>query len=203
MLKPQTPTTNYEPVPTGTHLAILYSIIDLGHQEVEWKGEKKSVPKIRLTWELPNELKEFEGKEKPLVIGGQYTNSMGSKANLRPIIEGMIGVGLRDDEAANFDIQNFKELLGKPCLLTVVHAESKGKTYANVSTVSPLMKGMTVPKQFNENVIYELGTSSEQDLAKLPEFMRKQIMKSAEMTRNNGGEIEYPVEEVNPADIPF
>jgi len=220
MLKSETKNKNFEPVPAGNHLAILTQIIDLGHQEVTWQGQTKLQPKIRLTWELPNETKTFEGVEKPLVIGGQYTNSMGSLARLRPIIEGMLGVQLRDEEAANFDMDSYKELLGKPCSLTVMHKiGADGKTYANVATVAPLMKGVKVPKQFNENVIYEIGTSSDEVLQKLPEFIRKQIAKADEnqsglsdvnrdaleriMAGDNKVQSRKVEDEIDPADIPF
>ncbi len=218
MLKPTIKQS--EPISAGTHLAILYSIVDLGHQEVKWQGQIKLSPKIRLTWELPNEVKEFEGVKKPLVIGAQYTNSMGSLARLRPIVEGMLGVSLRDDEAANFDMDSYKELLGKACLLTVIHEDYNGKTFGNVATVSPLMKGMTIPKQFNENIIYEIGTSGDDVLQKLPEFIRKQIAKAdenqaPELTDVNREALERIMgadskkvakkveEEINPSDIPF
>lgn len=181
MLKPNTKNKNYEIIPAGNHLAILIQIIDMGHQEVTWEGKTKMQPRIRLTWELPDENKEFDGVTKPLVIGAQYTNSMGSLARLRPIVEGMLGVQLRDEEAANFDMDSYEELLGKPCSLTVMHKlGSDGKTYANVATVAPLMKGVIVPKQFNESLIYEIGTSSDEVFQKLPEFIRKQIMKAEE-----------------------
>jgi hypothetical protein len=218
MLKPQMKQYDYTPTPKGTHLGILYSIIDLGIQETEWKGEKKSLPKIRFTWELPNETKEFEGVTKPLVIGQNYTNSMGSKSNLRPVIEAMLGVTLRDDEASNFDIEKFKQLLGTPCLITVGHKESNGKIYSNVAIVAPLMKGMTVPKQFNENVIFEIGTSPAEELTKLPKFIQEMIMKSEEMKPSTLTDTEKNVldvararhneevddtDDINPEDIPF
>ena len=180
-LKPTMSTGSFEIIEAGTHVARLYSIIDLGVQDTEYMGEKKETPQVRLTWELPNETKNFEGVMKPLVIGNDYTNSMGSKANLRKVIEGLLGVQLTDAEAANFDNESYKALLGKACLLTVIHKESKGKTYANVGGVAPLVKGMTCPPQFNDNVFYEIGVSPISDLEHMPKFVREKIMKSHEM----------------------
>lgn len=174
-LKPTMQTKKYELIPSGTHLAILVTIADLGMQSHVWNGEEKLRSRLYFTWELPNETREFDGVSKPMVIGSEFTNSMAEKAKLRPIIEGMLGTKLRDDEASNFDLDSYKELLGKPCLVTVVHNESKGKTYANVTTTSPIMKGMVVPKQFNQSVVYEIESGSELDFQQLPEFIQKKI----------------------------
>lgn len=185
-LKPTTNTSDFKLVEAGNHVARLISIIDLGTQDIEYMGEKKEMQKVRFTWELCNELEEFNGEKKTLVIGNDYTNSMGSKANLRKIIEGMIGAKLKDEEAANFDSDSFKEFLGKECLLNVIHNESKGKTYANIASVSPLAKGMTAPAQFNPSVFYEIGVSDQKVYDALPKFIKEKIMKSHEMNQTSG-----------------
>ena len=137
--------------PAGTQLATCVGLIQIGTVETEYMGEKKDVEKIRLTFELPEELHEFkdgDGK-KPLVVSQGYTHSMGSKSNLRPIVEGILGVALQDEEAYAFDIE---ELLGKSCLLTLAHRESKtGNKYVFIQSTSPLMKSMTKPAQINES----------------------------------------------------
>jgi hypothetical protein len=178
MFKQTTNKMKSEPAPKGNHLAILYSIVDIGQQEVTYKGEVKMQPKIIFTFELCNKKKTFDGVEKPVVISDMFTNSMSSKAKLRPIVEGLIGTKLRDDEAYNFDFQSYKELLGKPCMVTIVHNESKGNTYANIGSVTPIEEGRTVPKQFNANIIYELGTSTEADFNELPEWVQRKIANS-------------------------
>ena len=170
-------------IPEGTHVGILYSIVDLGTQEVQFKGETKYQPKVRLTFELPNETKEFDGVVKPLVIGGKYTMSLSDKAILKPIIEGILGKKLTDAEKANFSSDEFHKLMGKPVMLNVMHtvSQANGNTYANIASVSPLMKGLTVPNQFNENVIYDVSEGQTGAFESLPEFVREDIMKSVEM----------------------
>ncbi len=177
------PTMNkeYAPVPSGNHIGRLIQIIDLGNQRVEWKGEEKIQPKVRFTFELSSELKEYEGVKKPMVIGGTYTLSMGSKAKLRPMVEGILGVSLRDDEAANFDLEKFKELLGTPVMVNVVHATKGDRTYANIAGVAPVPKGVTVPEQFNESLIFEIDDRNTPELFEaLPKFVQEMIMKSEE-----------------------
>lgn len=209
----QQPKKEYTLIPVGTHAARLYSIVDLGVQDYEWKGEKKSGSKIRFTWELPNETQEFDGVKKPLVIGNNYTLSMGNKANLRKVIEGMLGITLRDEEAANFDMESFKGFLGKECMLSVIHTKKGDKTYANIGSVVPLMKGMTMPPQFNKDVIYEIGTSDNDVFQSLPNFVQDIILKSHELRDKDKTEpdeetdeedhSDYPSDDINPEEIPF
>lgn len=172
----------FTPIPKGNHVGILYSIIDLGHQDFVWKGEKKSAPKVRLTWELSNKTKEFNGIKKPLVIGGEYTISSGSLANLRKIMEGQLGVNFTDSEAANINFREiFKDMIGTPCLVNVVHTSKGEKTYANVASISPLPEGMPTPVQFNEDFIFEIEDRTNEDMWKqIPEFVQKKIMASHE-----------------------
>jgi hypothetical protein len=44
----------------GATVGMLYSLVDLGTQETNWDGEKKYTPKVRLTFELPDQTDEFE-----------------------------------------------------------------------------------------------------------------------------------------------
>ena len=78
--------------PEGTHKARLVGLVQLGTVPVEWAGETKWLEKVRLTFELPEELHKFkeDETEKPVVISQEYTLSMGEKSNLRPVVEGII-----------------------------------------------------------------------------------------------------------------
>jgi hypothetical protein len=138
----------YPITPSGTHVARVYRFMNLGTRIQEYQGVPKAYPDtlVSFTLELPNELNEFtvtkeDGTEekvsKPFVISREFTLSMGSKSNLRPFVEGIIGVKLTDQEAGNFDIET---LVGMPCLATVTHVRSTkdpSKTYANLTSVSP------------------------------------------------------------------
>ena len=112
-------------IPAGTHVARCYGIIDLGTQYSEKFGN--SSRKVQVQWELPNELMD-DGR--PLAISKRYTLSVNEKANLRKDLESWLGRGITaQEEKEGFALG---VLLGKPCLLSIIHAESNGKTYANV-----------------------------------------------------------------------
>ena len=52
-----------EIVPSGTHIARWYSMIHIGTVEWEWQGETKYSNKIRVTFELPHEIRDFGGRK--------------------------------------------------------------------------------------------------------------------------------------------
>lgn len=146
--KPSEGGGDFELAPTGTHLAICYRVIDLGTQESTFDGQTKHVHKVLVGWELPDE-KMSDGR--PFIIQQRYTWSMHEKATLRQHLEAWRGVAFveKDFGKGGFDIKN---ILGKPCVISIMHTEKGGKTYANISGVGKLMKGQTVPAQTNPSV---------------------------------------------------
>lgn len=225
--------TTYKVAPEGTHVARVVRFINLGTRFQEYKGERKAYPDtlVRFTLELPNELDEFEYEDKetgekkqvskPFVISREFTLSMGSKSNLRPFVEGVIGTSLTDEEAGAFDIET---LVGKACQATVKHVKSAdgSRTYANLNTTAPLMKGVEAPAQVNESIIQDVKLMSDEEIDKLPDFLQEKIKASDEWkerfdeeTQNRRKEIGeqikgmvgtravQPEEEINPEDIPF
>lgn len=166
-------------VPQGNHVARLYQLIHVGTNEFEFKGETKKSDKLRVTFELCNERKSFkEGEEpKPFSVSREFGFSMGPKSHLRPFVEGIIGAPLFDEEAYNF---NFEDLLGRACLLNVVHEEKNGNVYAKIAGASPLPKGMVAPEQFNDSKMIDVNTSPVEEIEALPEFIKKNIFSSEE-----------------------
>lgn len=173
--------TSFTPVDAGSHVARCYSMIHIGHVTENYMGEEKVMNKVRLTWELPNERKEFkpgEG-EKPFSVSKEYTLSMHEKATLRKDLEGWRGKSFTDLEAKKFDITN---LLGKPCLISVIHKTSKeGRLYAQISSISKMGKGMTCPDQFNDT--FELNYEDKWDpevFETLPDYLKAKMKGSQE-----------------------
>ena len=135
---------------------------------------------VRITWELPKERKVFkeENGEQPYSISKEYTISMNEKANLRKDLESWRGKAFTEKEAESFDIT---KLLGVAGLLNVIHKQGKnGNTYAVVSGISPVPKGMECPPQ--ENKTFELSYSAWDDkkFAGLTEFIKEKMQQTAE-----------------------
>lgn len=159
--------------PEGTHLAICYQMIEIGTIKDQYMGQEKEAHKVRISWELPHETFEHDGKQKPVVISKEYTFFMGDRANLRKDLEGWRGKKFTDEEAADFDIE---VLLGKPCQLSIVHKTSaSGKVRDEVASVVAIVKGMTIPPQTNPNFVLSFEKWDEQKFNSLPTFLQDKI----------------------------
>jgi len=198
---------DYPVVSSGTHVATVYKFMNLGTRFQEYQGVLKEYPDtlITLTFETDEEheftYKNEDGTEdkvmKPLVISKEFTLSMGVKSNLRPFVEGIIGTKLTDEEAGAFDLE---DLLGRACLITVVHKTSaKGSVYANITGASPLMKNMQAPVLVNQTVIFDVNTATKEEIDALPKFLQDKVIISDEYKKRFG----VAVEELKEGEVPF
>src|SRR5690606_20723228 len=106
----------FKQAPTGNHVARCIRLIDLGTQHSEYQGQPNVRNQVLISWELCNELME-EGK--PYIVSHFYTNSLNEKATMRAHLEAWRGRAFTEAECKGFDLNN---VLGKPCMLTVIHA---------------------------------------------------------------------------------
>jgi hypothetical protein len=171
--------TKREIVPSGTHVARCYSMIHIGTVEWEYQGEKKYSNKIRVTFELPFEMRDFGGDEKPMVISKEYTLSLHEKSNLRRDLEVWRGKSFTNKELAHFDITN---LISKECNISIIHKTSKsGNEFAQIGSISSITKGSKCPKQIYDNFIFNYEDNfNEEWLEEQPEWVQDQIKKTDE-----------------------
>ena len=186
-----------ETVPAGTCAARCYQIVDLGHQTTSFEGEVKVVPQVRITWELS----ELMADGRPFSISREYTASFGPKANLRKMLEAWRGRPFTTEELNSFSLEN---VLGAPCMLSVIHKPSKDgtKMYANVGSVVALPKGMPCPELFNPAVKFDISEFDENVFNSFPDWLRAKILLSKEM---EGDIPTKQVEDNEPSDesVPF
>ena len=131
---------SYAPAPEGVHQAVCVDVIDKGLIEsafVNEKGQKKVQHKIDIAWQI-SELRD-DGKR--FVVYKRYTLSLHEKAALRHDLESWRGRPFTRDEEMGFDVET---VIGANCLVNIQHKPSKdgSRTYANVVSVMPLIKGM-------------------------------------------------------------
>jgi hypothetical protein len=173
--------SNYEPIPAGTYVARCYSMIHMGTVKESYMGEEKFVNKVRLTFELPTELKVFkeENGEQPQVISKEFTLSLGDKSNLRAFLDSWRGKALTEDECKSFDIA---VLAGKACTLSIIHKTSKvsGKTYAEIASIGGVMKGMDVPALINSQMVFSVSNFDQVAYDSFPDFIKEKIQSSNE-----------------------
>lgn len=178
-----------EQIQAGSYVARCYQMLHIGTIPSEWKGEAKLRNLVRITFELPSELKVFkEGQEpKPVAISAEYTLSLGEKSKLRPVLEGWRGKKFTEEEAKDFDVS---KLLGVPAMIGVMHNE---KGYAEIASISGLPKGVECPAQINPSQIFDYDENFDIELLeKLPEFIKKKIKSSIEYQKQMGTYQEEP-----------
>lgn len=172
----------------GATTGVLFSLVDLGTQKVTWDGEEKWTPKLRLAFELPDQVVEGEVTEngkttkvtKPMVVSIELTRSLGERATLRKMLEQWRGQAFTSKELASFSLKN---LLGKACLLTLVHKTSQaGRQYCAIQGMAKLPKGMKAPTTTqNGQVFYEIEQATGGQFNELPEWLQEKIRSSKEL----------------------
>lgn len=162
--------SDFKKLPPGTYPAVCDMVVMLGRQETTY-GVKQQV---YLRWEVPAERVEYEKDgvkhNRPMAIGATLTASLNEKATLGQWIQNWRGVPFTKEELKGFDL--FR-LLGAPCLISVTHNTSGGKTYANVASVARLVKGMEAPKAEMPLLRYSADETGDYD--QLPEWIHKKL----------------------------
>jgi len=190
------PSGNFEPIPAGTYLARCYSMVHIGTVEDEYQGTKRLVNKVRITWELPTEMKVFnpEKGEQPQAISREFTLSMHEKSTLRAFLTSWRGRGFNDEEAKDFDVSR---LVGVPCMLSIVHEPSKTdptRMRDKISGISTVMKGVNMPAQVNPSFIFELDSFDQAKFDSLPDWLKDKVRQSQEYRAIVSPEIQHSIE---------
>lgn len=183
--------SSFEICPAGTFPARCVWLIDLGTQVSSYQGKEKAQLKVLIGFELPTELMD-DGR--PFLVTQKYTNALHEKSNLQKMLESWRGTKFTEQEAEAFDLT---KLIGMPCMLSVIHNMSNDKTYANISSIAKLMKGIECPKQVNESLVFSIEEVGSSKFDKLPEWLQKIVKQSREVS--HGGSF---VESENPGYTP-
>jgi len=167
---------NFTPAPVGMHLATCVECIDLGTQADEYQGETKYNPKIMLRWELHN---QTDDDGNPVLFHREYSNYLSEKANLRKDITSWFGKELTPEHIAKGF--NTSKLIGCVCNPNIIHKISaKGRTYAIMAGITPLVDGQTGPQSITEFLTYDLDDPDLASFALIDEWIQNKIRKSPE-----------------------
>lgn len=167
---------DFTPAPEGTHAARCVRVIDLGTQpgSAQYPAEKH---KVLLGWELPEELREYEGEQSPFLVMKRYTMSLHEKAGLRHDLESWRGKKFTPEELDGFDLKN---IAGVPCMITITHAQKETKTYANIQAVTAPPKGLTVAEAVNPIVYYQIEDGASPAFGKFSDGLQATIRAAPE-----------------------
>jgi hypothetical protein len=134
---------SYEKCSTGLQQAVCVFVNDIGTQVSEYNGKRKELPKIIISWELKETMKEGDFAGKRFMIHKYYTKSLFDKANLTKDLENWRGKKFSQEELNGFDLDN---LIGANCYLNIITTD---KDKRQVSAVLPLPKEIEklIPEQ--------------------------------------------------------
>lgn len=178
----ETTSNRIPPIEAGTYPAICYGLIDLGDQYSE--AYQKWTKKVLVMWELPGEIFDSgSGEPSTRVISQRYTASLNDRSALRRDLIAWRGRDFTPDELAGF---NLRAIMGKPCLLNIVHRDYQGTTYANVGGVMKLPKGMHVEKPSLEQIVFDIDLDDLAMLEKMPEWVQNLIKQSRQYKERTG-----------------
>ena len=198
---------DFAPMEAGMYVARCVQMIQIGTVTEMIQGKEKTLHKVRFGFEFPTELKVFkeENREQPFFLSKEYTLSMHEKATLRLHLETWRGKKFTEEESKSFDVTR---LLKVPCMINVVHkvSDKTGKTFAEIGSISPLMKGMVCPEQINKTSLLCYDEFDYELFETLPDFLKDKIRKSAEYQAMNNVSQEPQTENVSQedgGDLPF
>jgi hypothetical protein len=132
-----------------------------------------------ISWELNATMSDG----KPFSVHKRYTFSSHEKATMRQDLEAWRGLPFSAQDLGSFKLSN---LLGKSCLIGIVHTTKNGKTYANISSIMKLPKGMDVPPLVNKLVELDLGEFDQDVFDGLSQGIRDTIALSPEYAQAVG-----------------
>jgi len=186
-----------ELIEAGNHHGICVAVIDLGTQYNETFNKEQ--PKVMITWELVDfPILDESGESKGFrLISKEYTASLHEKANMYTDLVSWRG---RDFTPAELEGFNIKNILSANCLVNVIHTTKNKKTYANVSAVAKLPKGMA-PKSPTYQLFYDMDEGVENIPEGVPDWIKDKIKKSREwIAAANPQDQDEPA--VTDADVP-
>lgn len=161
---------DFTPLPAGSHVARCFAVISLGTQQ---SPMFPSSFKVMLMFEVPGETISIDNKPMPMTIQKEYTLSLSEKSNLRRDLQSWRGREFTAKELEGFAVET---VVGVPCMLSVIHkANAQKKTYANISSISGLPKGVQCPAQVHKSIKYEIEQGGDETYNSLPEWIRKKI----------------------------
>jgi hypothetical protein len=185
----------FELPPAGSHLARCFRFIDLGTQKFTTSGETKEAEQCVLSWELSKQMSDG----RPYTITERYTKNLNEKAKLgQALISWRTKPFSREERNDGWDI---RAILGRACLLTIVHTQKGARTFAGVTSVVPVPDGLTPPQLTNDVLGFVFSEWTEEKFSKVPRYYQEIIKKSPEYERIVSGVVtsHHDIDD----DIPF
>ena len=165
----------------GSYPGYVIRIIDIGMQEKTDYKTGESVgqrPTVEVTFELPTELMEYHGEQKPRWLSKEYIYSISQKGNVyinekSGLAELIKSCGKATGEFEHDSFYDIRKLLGETCLVNV-GTTSGGND--KVTSTTKLPKGFPqLPEPSKEPKCFDLDEPDMEMYDSLPQWMRDKI----------------------------
>lgn len=201
-----------DPIPEGSYAAVCVGMVDIGEQITKFEGKEMKKHQIVIVWELPEETIEVDGQMVSRTISKTYTASLHERSALRKDLKSWRGREFTEDELEGFNLRN---ILSAPCLLQIIHRVTPDGSYANISSIMSLPKGMPKPTPTITPYAFEIETSSLEDFEALPKWLKRKV-EDSQTWRDRCGDYKDPanqteanrsawkdLEDADDGDLPF
>jgi hypothetical protein len=184
---------DFPPIDAGGYVARCVRLIDMGTQDDTMYGGTKR--QIFMGFETPTKEREWEDKtqgrimREPFIVGGFFSLSMGTKANLRKFIEAWFGKQIPQETIdSGFDMH---VLLDKTAYINIFHKPKARGTgvKAEIQTIMPIPQGLSCPPRVTSLMYFSLDNEefTLERFNNLPKYFQGEVQKSAEWRMLNGG----------------
>lgn len=132
----------FSPHPEGQFAMTCVDVVDMGERLKSFKGTN---PYLAATVKLVFQSGEVNEAGRLHEVSREFSLSMGKKANLRAFLGSWRGKSYTDEQARKG--VELHKLVGQSALVSVEHKTNAdgSRTYANISTIAPLPKGLPAP----------------------------------------------------------
>jgi hypothetical protein len=164
-----------KPLEAGAYAAVCDMVVDLGVQASPG-GQFAPKRTVVLRFQIPEirvEItKDGETKSLPAVISRTVGLSLNEKSTLYGLLTSWRGKAFTADELKKFDLG---KVAGKPAFINVTHSVKGDRTYANLTSIMPLPKGMPAPVLEGEALIYSTDAPDAAVFDQLPPWVQDKI----------------------------
>lgn len=126
--------STFDPTPEGQYQAVCCDVVEQYGVETQY-GPKN---KIKFVFQTRDLIEEGPMAGKPWLVSTSMNANLSDKGRMLPFLESWRSRKFTKDELKAFDVE---QVLGANAIIQVVHAESGGKTYANIQTIIKLPTG--------------------------------------------------------------
>lgn len=161
------------PLETGVYYAVCSIVCDLGHQYSDYYKSVKE--KLMISFDIPGETVEIDGKMEPRQVSAWLTASTSSSSNLYKLLSPWLG--LDEDGLREFELF---DLVGRGCQVQLRAVKESGRN--EIGAVMGLPRGTEAPKTSNPLITYDIYEDGFEGARweSLPEWLRGIIKKSEE-----------------------